>query len=135
MPCWQRAIFKKCEVVKWWILSYIFIKVMHEFDSRLPCANLKNQRKTSGSLCKKILNVLVVIVLCMTWSRCQFHTKQSRNLLNVILVFFGSKMGMAHQTVQMEFSNITIIWTNADLIIIFLDILPFAQCQYCPPTT
>ena len=82
---------------------------MHEFDSRLPCGNLKNQRKASGSLCKNFLNVLVVIVLCMAWSRCQFRTKQSRNLLNVILVFFVSKMGMAHQTVQMEFSNITII--------------------------
>ena len=41
-------------VLKSGILSYIFIKVMHEFTSRLSCGELKNRSKTVELLCKNI---------------------------------------------------------------------------------
>ena len=36
------------------ILSYIFMKVLNEFDSRFSCENLKKWSKTAELLCKRI---------------------------------------------------------------------------------
>ena len=36
-----------------WFLSYILIKVIHEFDSRLSCGNLKGRSKFAEPFCKR----------------------------------------------------------------------------------
>ena len=76
-------------------------------------------------------SILAVMAFWMTWSRCQFHTKQSRYPWYWVISFCGWKMGLAHDTVQMKFSNIKIIWTktcrfDGDLFSAKLS-LPYAQ--------
>ena len=70
-----KMIFKKVGGDVRMDLFCIFIKSMHEFDSKMSCGSLKNSSKTAKS------NVLTVIASYMAFSRCQFHTKRSRNLL------------------------------------------------------
>ena len=103
-------ILKKWEVLSGRILSYIFTKVMHRFDSGLSCRDMKNWSKTAELLLKEFKHINSHCV--KDGLDINFAQQQAGNFWR--RYWFASfcrwKMGMAHDTVQMEFLNVQIVW-------------------------
>ena len=85
---------------------------MHEFCQILFYGNQKNWSKTENFSAKEV-NILTYLVLWMAYWRCESHAKQSRSFDadTVSYTPVDDRWKCAHDTIQMEFSNMKIVWT------------------------
>ena len=80
--------FKNFEVVSRLNLSYIFIKVMHEFDSRLFCGNQKSQSKSAELLCKRIQTYWQSLHRRSLLVDCNFTQNKARIFWHILVPMF-----------------------------------------------